>query len=153
MATGNQPKKSFYWRLGFLSLLSLGWPGWLSSGYAEEAKDGSTEVQALVQRIGLSRGTCVFLGLPEGGKPDGIVRLAQTSELLCYMQSASPDEVAAIRRAADSTRTTGHKNLGGRGFVAAHPTSRQLGRCNFRGAVGPKGGRHSAPRNPSRTAP
>src|SRR6516164_1802931 len=109
MASGSRPKKRSFWRLGFLSLYSLGLVGWLLSAYGDEAKDGTTELQAQVQRMGLSRGICVFLGLPETGKADSIVSLAQANELLCYVQSASPEEVAAIRQAAKSAGLLGKK--------------------------------------------
>jgi outer membrane protein assembly factor BamB len=75
-------------------------------------------IQQKLRQIGLQRGVCVFLGLPDAGATE-VVELARASELLIYVQSADAEEVGAMREAAEKADL-----LAKRIWVDAGPWSR-----------------------------
>src|SRR3974377_1230746 len=77
-----------------------------SAGFAHAPKAGG---QTALDRIGQKRGVVVFLGLPEQGKEKAVLELAKGSELLVYVQSASAEEVAAMRQAAEAAGLLGKR--------------------------------------------
>jgi outer membrane protein assembly factor BamB len=65
--------------------------------------------KALLDRVGSKSGICVFLGLPDDGKAETIVEVARASELFVYVQTASTDELSAMRKAADEAGLLGKR--------------------------------------------
>ena len=63
--------------------------------------------RSLLDQVGADSGVCVFVGLPEAGKENALVKLAEASDLLIYVQSEKPEEVAAMRKAAAATGLLG----------------------------------------------
>jgi outer membrane protein assembly factor BamB len=62
----------------------------------------------VVDRLGLSKGLCLVLGLPEGGA-GRVVELARAGELTIYLQAADAAEVAATRKAAEAAGMLGSR--------------------------------------------
>ena len=77
----------------------------------------SEPAQAALERIGINKGICVVLGLPKGGVRS-VVDLARGSELTVYFQSASADEVNAMRHAAEKAGVLGTSVFADRGDPA-----------------------------------
>lgn len=72
----------------------------------QEARASATAESALKQ-IGIRRGICAVIGLPEGNDASIVTKVAADSELTVYFQSASDEEVAAVRKAAESAGLLG----------------------------------------------
>ena len=88
--------------LGSFRLFHIVAAFWISCCLCLPAAHGADEATAAsLKKIGTQRGVCVVLGLPEEGQADAVVDLAKASELTLYVQSASDDEVAAMRAAAE----------------------------------------------------
>ncbi|MHC4179692.1 MAG: PQQ-binding-like beta-propeller repeat protein, partial [Planctomycetota bacterium] len=83
-----------------------------------------------MERIGIRRGVCVVLGLPDQGRASFVTDGARGSELRVYFQSPEPREVAAVRRAAEAAGL-----LGNRVFVDAGDFGRVHLADNLAGAV------------------
>jgi len=86
------------WLLVLICLITAG------TGSAAEQKD-----DALLQKIGMQKGICVFLGLPEDGKQHAVVKLAENSDLMIYVQCSAEKDVRAVREAAEATGLLGKK--------------------------------------------
>ena len=67
------------------------------------------EARAALEKVGISKGICVVLGLPETDGPESVVNLAGGSELLVYFQSADAEEVARVRRSAETAGLLGER--------------------------------------------
>lgn len=89
-----------FYGIGVFLLLTI-----TSSALAEP----SAAAKDVLERVGAGGGVCVFLGLPEKGKAETVVDVAQASELLVYVQSESAEEVAAMRKAAAVAGLLGKK--------------------------------------------
>jgi outer membrane protein assembly factor BamB len=70
------------------------------------------ETGTALEKVGITKGICVVLGLPETGGPELVSNLAGGSDLLVYFQSPDAEEVAPVRRSAEAAGL-----LGGRVFV------------------------------------
>ena len=57
--------------------------------------------------MGVHKGVCAVLGLPDGQPPRFVADLARGSELLVYFQSPDAEQVAAVRRAAGESGLLG----------------------------------------------
>jgi len=77
--------------------------------FAPEAAAIGAEATAALDRTATGQGICVVLGLPKADRPDFVTELAKRSELLVYFQSPSADEVAGVRRAAESAGLLGKR--------------------------------------------
>jgi len=75
--------------------------------FAPQAVSIGAEATAALDRVATGQGICVVLGLPNADRPDFATQLAQGSELLVYFQSPSADEVAGVRKAAESAGLLG----------------------------------------------
>lgn len=62
--------------------------------------------QELLRQLGVERGIVAVVGLP-GPSPDDVLRLAGDGKLTVYFQSSDRDQVAAVRRAAESAGLLG----------------------------------------------
>jgi outer membrane protein assembly factor BamB len=94
------------------------------------AAEVSGNAKSALERIGIRRGVCVVLGLPDGTQPSFVTDVARGSELLVYFQSADMQEVAAVRKAAEAAGL-----LGSRVFVDAGDFGRVHLADNMAGAV------------------
>ncbi len=83
-----------------------------------------------LERIGIERGICAVLGLPDADQPGFVAELAEGSELLVYFQSPRADEVVAVRAAAEAAGLLGERVFVGEGGL---DTVRLAG--NLAGAV------------------
>ena len=57
----------------------------------------------------IDRGVCAVLGLPDGGQAESVVQLTQDTQLRVYFQSPRADEVAAVRKAAETAGVLGSR--------------------------------------------
>ena len=73
---------------------------------AQPAASGA-EAEAALESMGMRKGICVVLGLPEGGRPEFVAEVAGASELTVYFQSASAEEVAGVRASAEAAGLLG----------------------------------------------
>jgi len=71
---------------------------------------------ALLQKIGFKKGICVFLGLPDDGKQNAIVKLAKNSDLLVYVQCSEQKDVRTVREAAETAGFLGRQIWAERGL-------------------------------------
>lgn len=78
------------------------------AGRAQAAADGADPI---LQRLGVQRGVCAVLGLPDGGV-DQLLELVRGSEITVYFQSGDPREVEDVR-----LRSAAAGLLGARLFV------------------------------------
>ncbi len=62
-----------------------------------------------LEQLGVSRGVCAVLGLPNGKEPSYLLDLAQGSELTIYFQSPLDDELNSLREAADEAGLLGKR--------------------------------------------
>jgi outer membrane protein assembly factor BamB len=62
---------------------------------------------ATLRQIGIDRGLCAVVGLPENGKAATVIDLARGSQLKIYFQSSRAEEVARVRDAAASAGLLG----------------------------------------------
>ena len=69
------------------------------AGWSAAAEIGEGAKAALAE-MGVRKGVCAVLGLPEGQQAGFVADLARGSELLVYFQSPDAAELAAVRRAA-----------------------------------------------------
>jgi outer membrane protein assembly factor BamB len=69
----------------------------------------ATSQGALLDQVGAKNGVCVFVGLPDEGKQQAVVKLAEASDLSIYVQSVVPEEVAAMRQAAKAKGLLGKR--------------------------------------------
>ncbi len=83
---------------GILLLVAMAFYGGIHRG--EEAETALAE-------IGIHRGICVVLGLPDKDQPGFVTDLAEGSELLIYFQSPDREEVTAVRQAAEDSGLLG----------------------------------------------
>lgn len=95
--------------------------------HSAKASELASEV---LEQVGIRHGVCVVLGLPEAGQASFATDLARGSELTFYFQSASVDEAAAVREAADEAGL-----LGNRVFVDMGNWSRVHLADNLAGAI------------------
>jgi len=70
------------------------------ASFAAEAATIHPAVAKTLKQIGIDRGICAIIGLPEAGGAALVVDLTRGSELTIYFQSSSADAVAAVRQAA-----------------------------------------------------
>ena len=82
---------------------------WAGSSCSRSKSSVDSDVTAVLERMGVSKGICVLLGVPENNPTDFVTRLAGKSELLIYFQSPNGEEVAAVRRAADAAALLGKR--------------------------------------------
>ncbi len=68
-----------------------------------------------LQRIGIDRGICAVLGLPENGGAAFVVDLARGSHLTVYFQSPHAHEIASVREAAAGAGLLGTRVFADRG--------------------------------------
>ena len=99
-----------------LSILAIVWSSAAVSGV--EAAAIREEAQAALEKIGIDKGICVVLGLPQGGVKT-VADLARGSDLIVYFQSASAYEVNAMRHAAEKAGLLGKSVFADRGDLAA----------------------------------
>ena len=64
---------------------------------------------AVRQRLGIQKGICVVLGLPNVEQPEFVTNLAQGSELLVYFQTPDCAEATAVRKAAEAAGLLGKR--------------------------------------------
>jgi outer membrane protein assembly factor BamB len=76
---------------------------------------GAAGAGKALEQIGVHRGICAVLGLPDADGPEFVVELANESELVVYFQSSRADEVAAVREAADAAGLLGRRVFVDRG--------------------------------------
>jgi len=81
------------------------------------AAGSSVDAEAALERIGVEKGICAVVGLPNADQPGFVVELAKGSELVVYFQSPSADEVAAVREAADAAGLLGRRVFVGQGSL------------------------------------
>jgi len=67
------------------------------------------ETQPPPQKLGETKGICAVLGLAKAGDPGSVIRLAEGGEMLLYVQSDKPEEVKAVRAAAESAGLLGKR--------------------------------------------
>jgi len=75
----------------------------------DSAGVASAGASRTLEQIGINRGICAVLGLPRADEPGFVADLARRSELVVYFQSASADEVAAVREAAAAAGLLGRR--------------------------------------------
>lgn len=78
-----------------------------SFAVATRPASAGNDAKVVLNRIGIHRGICVVVGLPEGKGATPIIDLARASELIVYFQSAAPGEVLAVRKAAEAAGLLG----------------------------------------------
>jgi len=81
---------------------------------AESAPIGQGAETALAT-MGVRKGVCAVLGLPDKSQPGFVSELAAGSELLVYFQSPDAEEVAAVRQAAQASGLLGKRVFADRG--------------------------------------
>jgi len=116
-------------------LVAIGiWIGAFWAGIAGIAAADPTPVSAAAKsalaRLGITRGICAVVGLPEGGAAETVTDLARGSDLVVYFQSSEADEVQAVREAAGAAGL-----LGSRVFADAGDVRRLHLADNLAGAV------------------
>jgi len=73
---------------------------------------------AFLQKIGSRKGICVFLGLPAVGKQNAIIKLAQNSDLMIYVQCSEEKDVRSMREGAEASGLLGKKIWADHGFYS-----------------------------------
>ncbi|MBN2473875.1 MAG: PQQ-binding-like beta-propeller repeat protein [Pirellulales bacterium] len=73
------------------------------------AAEVSPEAESALQQIGMRRGICAVLGLPQHGGAGLVCEVARGSELLVYFQSPDSSEVEAVRKAAAEAGLLGNR--------------------------------------------
>ncbi len=81
--------------------------GWIHPCPAEGAVPA--DANAALEQIGMEKGICAILGLPNADRPGFVAELAKASELVVYFQSPDADEAAAVRKAADAAGLLGRR--------------------------------------------
>lgn len=76
-----------------------------------------SRAKALAAELGLEKGLCVILGLGEGG-PGMPASMAKQFGLMVYFQSAKPDEVVSVRRAAEAAGVLGKRLFADQGDLS-----------------------------------
>ena len=71
--------------------------------------DSKSAAKNALQNIGVSKGVCMVLGLPDAEEPGFVTELAAGSELIFYFQSPAAEEVAAVRRTAEQAGLLGRR--------------------------------------------
>jgi outer membrane protein assembly factor BamB len=74
----------------------------------QPAGDRSAAARA-IEQIGVERGICVVLGLPDAAGPEFVVDLARRSELTVYFQSPQAGEVDGVRQQAAAAGLLGRR--------------------------------------------
>jgi len=82
---------------------------------ASDAPPAHADVQSALKRVGIQRGVCAVIGLPDADQPGFVTGLAAGSELVVYFQSADPGEVRAVREAAEKAGLLGTRVFADRG--------------------------------------
>jgi len=85
------------------------WLTFIWSVLAGSAAAAETKSEVLLRKVGTRRGICVFVGLPEDGKQDTIIGLAESSELLIYVQCAEEKNTRTIREASEAAGLLGKR--------------------------------------------
>ena len=67
------------------------------------------DASAALDKVGVNKGICVVLGLPDAGKPEFVTELAQGNDLLIYFQAPDCAEATAVRKAADAAGLLGKR--------------------------------------------
>lgn len=87
----------------------------VGTGLTCNAASIGADGKAALDKAGTLKGIGVILGLPKADRPDFVTELAKGSELLVYFQSPSADEVAGVRKAAESAGLLGKRILADQG--------------------------------------
>jgi len=103
---------------------------WIVSATAADQTPVSAAATSALARMGMTKGICAVVGLPEGGTAETVTDLARGSELVVYFQSPQADEVQAVRKAAEAAGL-----LGSRIFADAGDGSRLHLADNIAGVV------------------
>jgi len=69
----------------------------------------SGEAKSALKQIGMRRGICAVLGLPDDSRASFVTDLAQGSELLVYFQSQDERQLGAVRKAAEAAGLLGNR--------------------------------------------
>ena len=88
-----------------------------AAGTARRVVRASVDAKAALENIGIDKGICAVLGLPNADQPGFVAELAKGSELVVYFQSPTADEVEAVREAADAAGLLGRRVFVGRGSL------------------------------------
>ena len=80
---------------------------------------------AVLKQIGTEKGVCVVLGTPNGGA-EAVIDLAESSKLILFFQSPQPDEVGAVRRAAEAKGLLGRRISAAVGRYSAIPLAENV---------------------------
>jgi len=102
--------RTFLWAAGF----SL---AWIASAAAADQAPFSAAAKSALARMGMTRGICAVVGLPDGATAETVADLARSSELVVYFQSPQADEVQAVRKAAEAAGLLGRRVFADRGEV------------------------------------
>ena len=92
-----------------LVVLVLAAISWAGAAQAAQPAAVATGAKAALERVGIRKGICVVLGLPDADEPGFVVDLARGSHLLVYFQSAKPEEVQQVREAAEAAGLPGRR--------------------------------------------
>lgn len=101
--------------------------GWVVAGLA--MFQFAPAAEPALKQIGIDRGICAVLGLPNGG-PHSVANLARASQLTVYFQSPRAEQVAAVREATSAAGL-----LGSRVFAECGPSSAIRLADNLAGAI------------------
>lgn len=88
---------------------------WAATALGADSVPISDAAKSALERIGMRRGICAVLGLPERAEPAFVADLARGSELLVYFQSSDAAEVDAVRKAAEAAGLLGSRVFADRG--------------------------------------
>jgi hypothetical protein len=88
---------------------------WAAVAAAADPSPISAAAKVQLARIGISRGICAVLGLPEGQSADFVLDLARGTDVQVYFQSSQADDVQAVRKAAKAAGLLGTRIFADRG--------------------------------------
>ena len=58
------------------------------------------KAESILERIGLRKGVCAILGLPEGNDPEFIIETAKRTDFLVFFQTDDPKKALKARKLA-----------------------------------------------------
>ncbi|MHC4406005.1 MAG: outer membrane protein assembly factor BamB family protein, partial [Planctomycetota bacterium] len=82
---------------------------------AGEPTTPNAEAEAALNKLGIEKGICAVLGLPNVDRPQLVAGLAAGSDLVVYFQSPEEEETRAVRAAAEAAGLLGKRVFVDRG--------------------------------------
>jgi len=102
-------KQNYVVSLGLAAMIVI------AVAWTQDTLAADREAKAALKSMGIDKGICAVLGLPQADRPGFVTDLAHQSELLVYFQSSSEQEVEGVRQVADEASLLGKRVFVDRG--------------------------------------